>query len=77
MMYNYEERISGQASINMFNDILETTYWIFLVIFGIEALLKIIGMGFILEEGSYLRGGWNWLQFLIVVLGIAPYLGYL
>ena len=38
--------------------------------FTIEAVMKIIAMGFFLHEGSYLRNGWNVLDFFIVVIGI-------
>lgn len=32
-----------------------------------ECALKVVGMGFILDEGSYLRDEWNWLDFIVVV----------
>lgn len=41
-----------------------------MVIFTIEALLKIIGMGFIMDSGSYLRDGWNWIDFIVVVTSL-------
>lgn len=37
--------------------------WSFLV----EFILKVIGMGFFLDDGSYLRDAWNWLDFIVVV----------
>ena len=39
----------------------------FLILYTIEAILKIIGMGFVLNKGSYLRDPWNILDFFIVV----------
>ena len=42
---------------------------IFLVIFTVEAIMKIIAYGFILHAGAYLRNGWNILDFTIVVIG--------
>lgn len=30
-------------------------------------MLKVIGMGFFLDEGSYLRDAWNWLDFIVVL----------
>jgi len=35
--------------------------------FLIECCLKILGMGFILDSGSYLRDSWNWLDFVVVI----------
>ena len=35
--------------------------------FGIECVSKIIGMGFIIDKGSYLRDPWNWLDFMVVI----------
>jgi hypothetical protein len=32
-------------------------------------VLKILGMGFILNENSYLRDGWNIIDFVVVVVG--------
>ncbi|WAR26863.1 CAC1C-like protein [Mya arenaria] len=43
---------------------------IFLVIFTVEAVMKIIAYGFILHSGAYLRTYWNVLDFIIVVIGL-------
>jgi hypothetical protein len=32
--------------------------------------MKIIGMGFCIHKNSYLRDGWNILDFIVVVLGL-------
>jgi hypothetical protein len=56
----------GKSSlINKFVD--EGTEPIFIVAFTLECLLKIVGMGFILDEGSYLWDAWNWLDFIVVI----------
>ena len=34
--------------------------------------LKIMGLGFIMNEGSYLRDSWNVLDFLIVITSYIP-----
>jgi hypothetical protein len=39
------------------------------MVFFIEFILKVIGMGFVLEEGTYLRDGWNKLDFIVVAVG--------
>ena len=46
---------------------LATLDTIFLILYTIEMMLKIIGLGFILNKGSYLRESWNILDFVIVV----------
>jgi hypothetical protein len=42
---------------------------IFLIIYTIEMVLKIIAMGFCMREHSYLRDPWNKLDFVVVVMG--------
>ncbi|XP_048587004.1 voltage-dependent calcium channel type A subunit alpha-1-like isoform X2 [Nematostella vectensis] len=42
----------------------------FVAIFCIEATLKILALGFVLHPGSYLRNGWNILDFVVVVIGV-------
>ncbi|KAG5329127.1 CAC1A protein, partial [Acromyrmex charruanus] len=49
---------------------LESTEMYFLVIFCVEASLKIITFGFVLHRGSYLRNIWNIMDFFVVVTGI-------
>jgi Ion transport protein len=47
----------------------------FTAAFTIEMSVKVVGMGFILEPHSYLRDGWNWLDFTVVstsLLSILP-----
>jgi len=40
-----------------------------LAIFCLEAALKIVALGFLLHSDSYLRNGWNVLDFIVVVTG--------
>jgi hypothetical protein len=39
---------------------------IFLALYSIEMVLKILALGFIFNKGSYLRDSWNILDFIIV-----------
>ncbi|XP_076093874.1 voltage-dependent calcium channel type A subunit alpha-1-like isoform X10 [Mytilus galloprovincialis] len=48
---------------------LEATELYFLAIFCVEALLKIVALGFCLHKGSYLRNVWNIMDFVVVVTG--------
>ncbi|XP_055958149.1 muscle calcium channel subunit alpha-1 [Patella vulgata] len=49
---------------------LENVEFLFLVIFTLEAFLKVIAYGFVMHSGAYLRNGWNILDFIIVVIGV-------
>jgi hypothetical protein len=42
----------------------------FTIFFAFEAFVKGVGMGFIMDKGSYLRESWNQLDFFIVVTSI-------
>ncbi|KAL3094180.1 hypothetical protein niasHT_028269 [Heterodera trifolii] len=55
---------------------LEKTEPIFMVIFCIECILKVIAFGFILHKGSYLRSGWNIMEFIVVVTGVISMLPF-
>uniref|UniRef100_A0A8C5M5R3 Voltage-dependent L-type calcium channel subunit alpha n=1 Tax=Leptobrachium leishanense TaxID=445787 RepID=A0A8C5M5R3_9ANUR len=55
---------------NSSNAVLEKIEYIFLFIFTIEAILKIVAYGFILHTDAYLRNGWNILDFTIVSVGL-------
>jgi hypothetical protein len=46
--------------------------YIFLGLYTLEMMLKILGLGFILPKGSYLRDSWNILDFVIVISGYLP-----
>lgn len=39
-------------------------------IFYVEFVCKIVSMGFMMDEGSYIREGWNQLDFFIVVTSL-------
>ncbi|KAK9753802.1 Ion transport protein [Popillia japonica] len=55
---------------NNTNAILEKIEYIFLVIFTVECVMKVIAYGFMMHQGAYLRNGWNLLDFTIVVIGM-------
>ncbi|CAB0011622.1 unnamed protein product [Nesidiocoris tenuis] len=58
------------ADSNSTNAYLEKIEYIFLVIFTVECVMKIIAYGFVAHPGAYLRNGWNLLDFTIVVIGM-------
>ncbi|XP_074630746.1 sodium channel protein 1 brain-like isoform X1 [Acropora palmata] len=47
----------------------EVAEFVFAAIYTAEMFLKIIGRGFALHKYAYLRNAWNWLDFLVVILG--------
>uniref|UniRef100_A0A670YLE4 Voltage-dependent L-type calcium channel subunit alpha n=1 Tax=Pseudonaja textilis TaxID=8673 RepID=A0A670YLE4_PSETE len=55
---------------NKVNSRLEKLEYFFLIVFAIEAMLKIIAYGFLFHADAYLRNGWNVLDFTIVFLGV-------
>ncbi|XP_032955552.1 voltage-dependent L-type calcium channel subunit alpha-1S isoform X2 [Rhinolophus ferrumequinum] len=48
----------------------EKLEYFFLIVFSIEAAMKIIAYGFLFHQDAYLRSGWNVLDFIIVFLGV-------
>ncbi|KAI4578470.1 hypothetical protein MJG53_011325 [Ovis ammon polii x Ovis aries] len=48
---------------------LEKTEPYFIGIFCFEAGIKIVALGFIFHKGSYLRNGWNVMDFIVVLSG--------
>ncbi|XP_012501388.1 PREDICTED: sodium channel protein type 10 subunit alpha isoform X3 [Propithecus coquereli] len=50
------------------NDLPERVEHVFTVIYTFEALLKILARGFCLNEFTYLRDPWNWLDFSVITL---------
>uniref|UniRef100_A0A4W5NIP5 Voltage-dependent L-type calcium channel subunit alpha n=1 Tax=Hucho hucho TaxID=62062 RepID=A0A4W5NIP5_9TELE len=55
---------------NSTNHDLETVEYAFLIIFTIETFLKIIAYGLVMHQNSYVRNGWNMLDFVIVIVGL-------
>lgn len=44
-----------------------------LIIYTIEMVIKILALGFILENNSYMRDAWNIIDIVIIVTGYLPY----
>jgi hypothetical protein len=64
--YDYSDR-DEKTSWNQFLNLLGT---VFSIVFMIECLLKVIGMGFVKHSNAYLRDPWNYLDFLVVIISI-------
>ncbi|XP_061188059.1 probable voltage-dependent N-type calcium channel subunit alpha-1B [Saccostrea echinata] len=63
-----EDPSKGNNSVH--NKVLFWIDSVFAIVFTMEMILKIIDMGFVLHEGSYLRYAWNYLDAVIVVASI-------
>ena len=61
---NYDDRDNTSNSDTKLNMI----YHLISCLFAVEAAIKIIAMGFYQTRKSYLRNGWNVLDFIIVLL---------
>ena len=53
-----------------------TSDYVFQAIYTAEILLKTFAMGFVFNEGAYLRDPWNIMDFLIVLFGYLSYLNF-
>ena len=59
------------TGVNIATDrIVEISGIVFAMIFIIEFLLRIIAQGFFIHKKSYMREGWNILDFCIVLISI-------
>ncbi|KAI4800522.1 hypothetical protein KUCAC02_009664, partial [Chaenocephalus aceratus] len=56
---------------NVTNHQLEQVEYVFLVIFTIETFTKILAYGLVMHPSAYIRSGWNLLDFVIVIVGVA------
>lgn len=50
----------------------EKVEYVFMAVFTVEAVAKILALGFLLHPGAYLRSLWNLLDFSIVSIGCVP-----
>jgi hypothetical protein len=66
-MYDYSFRVTGEKTTR--NTIVDDSELAFLVVFTIEALLKILAYGFVLDRNTYIRDPWNILDFIVVFFG--------
>lgn len=59
---------SFQGTVNSLSPPSLPPRYIFTVIYTFEALIKILARGFFLNEFTYLRDPWNWLDFGVIML---------
>lgn len=63
--YDYGDREDKTAK----NQVIDSSGRFFTSIFTVECVLKIVSYGFIMHKSAYLRDGWNWLDFIVVIIG--------
>ena len=65
-MYDYTDR----ENRNSMNKVLSRISYFFISFYILECILKIVAKGFIVDKDSYLRNGWNILDFFVVISSI-------
>jgi hypothetical protein len=60
----------NQPAYSLPNAITENTDLFFTVVFVMEAIIKIVAMGFMRAKGSYVHDPWNLLDLLVVVTSV-------
>ena len=66
-MYDYSFRSNGEKTWR--NSLVDDSDLIFLTLYSIEAMIKIIAMGFCTDKLTYIRDPWNILDFVVVCTG--------
>jgi len=41
----------------------------FLILYTLEMILKVLALGFLFNQGAYLRHGWNIMDFMVIIVG--------
>lgn len=61
--------LSTTHATDAFSPFQDDTEPYFIGIFCFEAGIKIVALGFAFHKGSYLRNGWNVMDFVVVLTG--------
>jgi hypothetical protein len=64
-MFDYSDRNSRGQN----NKLIEIFSMCFSIVYTIEAILRIIALGFVVHKKSYLRDPWNLIDFIVVISG--------
>jgi hypothetical protein len=73
-MTDYDGVFKGPDYESDHNKVLDHIGVYLSVIFLVECVLKIVGMGFIWHKNSYLRDHWNQLDFFVVLVSITDFI---
>lgn len=66
LLNSYFIMIADPTKTNTISDQVDNY---FLYFYTFEAIMKILGFGFVWNDNSYLRDSWNILDFIIIVIG--------
>ena len=64
-MFDYSDRNSRGYN----NKLIDIFSMSFSIVYTIEAILRIIALGFVVHKKSYLRDPWNLIDFIVVISG--------
>jgi hypothetical protein len=67
---DYEYRETGEKNDSAFFVVKSIIDYIITVFFIFECIVKVIAMGFVFGRGTYIKDGWNKLDFLVVINGL-------
>ena len=67
---DYEYRETGEKNTSAFHVVKSIIDYVVTTLFIFECLVKVIAMGFVFGRGTYIKDGWNKLDFLVVVNGL-------
>lgn len=74
ILIDYSYRINDNFKKNTIQKLVAGSTPYFSAIFIFEFVLKIISMGFIFGKNTYLKNGWNVIDFLVVATSIIGFL---
>uniref|UniRef100_A0A3Q4GRX9 Voltage-dependent L-type calcium channel subunit alpha n=1 Tax=Neolamprologus brichardi TaxID=32507 RepID=A0A3Q4GRX9_NEOBR len=66
----FPEDDSNSTNHDLMKTFCEQVEYVFLIIFTVETFLKILAYGLVMHPSSYIRNGWNLLDFVIVIVGL-------
>ncbi|XP_025077550.1 sodium channel protein 1 brain-like isoform X2 [Pomacea canaliculata] len=49
---------------------IEMSEYVFLGIYGVEMIVKVVARGFFIDKYTYLRDPWNWLDFIVILTAL-------
>lgn len=73
ILQNYKFRLDKDHEILWQRELINYSEIMFTLIFIFEFLVKSLGMGLVLEKCTYLRDGWNIIDFIVVITSIISF----
>lgn len=70
IMTDYSDRIDESPKYPFLQDTILHSEKFFTILYTIEAIFKIVAKGFLCGQGTYLKSGWDVLDFIVVLTGL-------